>query len=99
LRGVLAQRLLRRATGDGRVAALEVLLGSTALGHMIRDGKTHQVEGLLQSANDPRGNLGFDNCLFRLARERTITTDEAIAYARMPDVLRRRLGDMPRDDE
>ncbi len=99
LRGVLAQRLLRRASGDGRVAAVEVLLGSPALGHMIRDSKTHQIEGMLQSANDRHGNMGFDNCLFRLARERLVTVDEAVGFARIPDALRRRLAEIPRDDQ
>jgi len=99
LRGVIAQRLLRRSTADGRVAAVEVLIGSPALGHMIREGKTHQIEGTLQSANDPKGSLGFDNCLFRLARERLVGPDEAIAFARIPDALRRRLSEMPRDEE
>jgi len=99
LRAVLAQRLLRKSTGDGRVAAVEVLVGSTALGHMIREGKTHQIEGTLQSANDLQGSLGFDNCLFRLARERLVAQEEAIAFARVPDALRRRLAEVPRDDQ
>ena len=99
LRCVLAQRLLRRSTGEGRVAAVEVLMGSPALGHMIREGKTHMIEGTLQSANDVQGSLGFDNCLFRLAKERLVTSDEAVAFARIPDSLKRRLSEMPRDDQ
>lgn len=99
LRAAIAQRLLKRSTGDGRVAAIEVLVGSTALAHMIREGKTHQIEGALQSANDLQGNLGFDNCLYRLARERLVTPEEAIAFARVPDALTRRLAELPRDDE
>jgi twitching motility protein PilT len=99
LRAVIAQRLLRRSTGEGRVAAVEVLVGSSALGHMIREGKTHQIEGALQSANDLQGSLGFDNCLHRLARERLVSADEAIAFARVPEALSRRLTEIPRDDE
>jgi twitching motility protein PilT len=99
LRGVIAQRLLRRSSGDGRVAAVEVLLGSAALGHMIRESKTHLIEAAMQSANDFQGTLGFDNCLFRLARERLVTSEEAIAFSRVPDALRRRLDEMPSDDQ
>ncbi len=99
LRGVISQRLLRRATGDGRVAAVEVLLGSSGLGHMIREGKTHQIEGNLQSANDPQGTLGFDNCLFRLARERQVSADEAATFARAPEALRRRLALIPGEEQ
>ena len=36
---------------------------------------------------------------FRLAKERLVTSDEAIAFARIPDALRRRLSEMPRDDQ
>jgi twitching motility protein PilT len=99
LRGVVAQRLLRRSSGDGRVAAVEVLIGSPAIGNMIREGKTHQIEGTLQSANDPHGSLGFDNCLVRLARERQVSADLAVAFARIPDAVRRRLSEIPRDDQ
>lgn len=99
LRGVVAQRLLRRATGEGRVAAVEVLPGSSALANMIREGKTHQIEGTLQSANDLNGMLGFDNCLFRLAKERLVTVAEAVSFARAPDALTRRLAEIPQDDQ
>jgi twitching motility protein PilT len=99
LRGVVAQRLLRRATGDGRVAAVEVLFGSPAIGHMIREAKTHQIEGTLQSANDLQGSIGFDNCLIRLARERLVTSEQAATFARVPDAVRRRLAEMPREDQ
>jgi twitching motility protein PilT len=97
LRGVVSQRLLKASSGEGRAAMTEVLVGSTAIGAMIRDGKTHLIDAALQSASDPRGLLGFDNALFRAVNERRIAPEEALAYARQPESLQRRLGETPLD--
>jgi twitching motility protein PilT len=97
LRGVVSQRLLKAAAGDGRVAITEILVGSTAIASMIREGKTHLIDAALQSAADVRGLLGFDNALFRAVVARRITTDEALGEARQPDVLKRRVAEIPAD--
>ncbi len=49
LKAVVAQQLLKTKDGKGRCAAIEVLLGSSALASIIRDGKITQVESLIQS--------------------------------------------------
>ena len=99
LEGVVAQRLGVKKGGQGRVPAIELMIKTPTIKDMIREGKTHQIEGTLQSSSDMQGTLGFDNCLFRLAKERLVTSDEAVAFARIPDALRRRLSEMPRDDQ
>lgn len=48
LEGVVAQTLIRRADGAGRVAALEVLLGTPAVRNLIREGKMPQISSLMQ---------------------------------------------------
>ncbi|KAA8997745.1 type IV pilus twitching motility protein PilT [Affinibrenneria salicis] len=48
LRAVVAQRLLRRPQG-GRIALFEILTATPAVSHLIREGKTHQLPGLLQT--------------------------------------------------
>lgn len=47
LQGVVAQQLVRRR-GGGRIALYEVLLANTAVANLIREGKSHQLPGLLQ---------------------------------------------------
>ncbi|MFM2343029.1 MAG: hypothetical protein RLZZ592_2682, partial [Pseudomonadota bacterium] len=47
--GVVAQQLLPRADGKGRVAAHEILIGSSGLAALIREGKTQQVPSYIQS--------------------------------------------------
>ena len=46
----MAQTLLKKADGTGRVAALEILVGNQALSSQIRDGKTHQIQSTMQCA-------------------------------------------------
>jgi twitching motility protein PilT len=46
---VIAQQLLARADGQGRVAAVELLIGTTALANLVREGKTYQIPSLIQT--------------------------------------------------
>src|SRR6185369_14048758 len=48
LRGVISQKLVRRADGKGRVAALEVLVVNPAVANLIRDEKQFQIRSLMQ---------------------------------------------------
>ncbi|MEG0528679.1 MAG: ATPase, T2SS/T4P/T4SS family, partial [Longicatena sp.] len=49
LRAVITQQLLPTADGLGRVASLEVMIGTDAVGSMIRDNKVHQINSLIQT--------------------------------------------------
>jgi twitching motility protein PilT len=92
LRGVVAQYLCKRASGEGRLAALEVLLNSFAVANMIREGKTHQIEGYLQSgSNEVTGMQSMDQCLFRYVRDGLIDTAEALRAANNPEQLAQRI--------
>jgi twitching motility protein PilT len=64
LKAVLAQQLLRRK-GGGRIAALEVLLGSPALGSLIREGKTHQIANVI-AMGKKKGMIAMDDALFNM---------------------------------
>jgi len=55
LRGVVSQQLLQRADGQGRVAALEILINTPASANLIRQGKLDQIETVMQSG----GALGM----------------------------------------
>jgi len=95
LRGVVAQFLCKRASGEGRVAALEILLNSIAVANMIRENKVHQIEGYLQSgSNEVTGMQSMDQCLFRYVRDGLIDRTEALRAANAPELLKQRLGEM-----
>jgi twitching motility protein PilT len=49
LRGVISQVLIPHASGRGRVAAFEIMVGTPAVGNLIRDNSTHQIPSVLQT--------------------------------------------------
>ena len=98
LRGVLAQHLCKRASGDGLIAAVEVLLQSYAVANMIRENKLHQIDSYLQSAEHAgTGMQALDTCLLNLIREGTVLLDEALRVANYPDTLRKLAAELPVD--
>ncbi len=94
LRGVLAQQLVRRK-GGGRLAAVEVLFGSPALGSLIRGGKSHQITNLIQT-NKAQGMMEMDDALMQAVRDDLIEPldayDKAIDKRDFRKRLRRDLG-------
>lgn len=74
VRAVVAQQLLKKI-GGGRVAAVEILFGSTALSNLIREGKTHQITSLIQTGQR-QGMLTMDESLRKLV-DNDIITDKA----------------------
>ncbi len=81
LRGVLAQMLLRRRQG-GRVAAFELLVGTSAVASLIRDRKTFQLESVIQTSRQI-GMLGLNDSLVHLVR--TGFVDPLEAYLKAVD--------------
>jgi twitching motility protein PilT len=80
LKGVIAQQLLKKADGTGRVAALEILVGSQAVGNLIREGKTFQIPSIMQTGKK-LGMQTIDQHLEVLVAEGQITKQEAFLYA------------------
>jgi twitching motility protein PilT len=93
LRGVVAQHLLRRASGDGRIAAAEILLHNQAVATMIRDQKTAQIDAYLQGMNSSdSGMRGLENCLLSFVRDGLVDIEEAAMLSVAPDALRREVA-------
>jgi twitching motility protein PilT len=90
VKGVVAQHLLRRANGDGRIAAVEVLLNNPAVASMIRDNKAVQIDAYLESANPwETGMQGLEACLLHYVRDGLVDIDEAAKLSTAPEVLRK----------
>ena len=75
LKGVVAQVLCKKK-GGGRVAALEVLLGNSALASLIRDGKTFQIPSVMQTSKR-QGMFTMNDSLLRLVKENLVEPKEA----------------------
>jgi len=80
LKGVVAQQLLVRADGQGRVAAVEILIGTPALSHLIREGKTYQIPSIIQTGRR-EGMQTMDQAILELLRAKRITPQEAYRKA------------------
>jgi twitching motility protein PilT len=76
LRGVLSQQLCRLKTGSGRVAALEILINTSAVSNLLRQGKLDQLETAMQSGSSV-GMRTMDSALQELLDRRFITAREA----------------------
>jgi twitching motility protein PilT len=95
LRGVLSQRLCR-AIGGGRVAACEILLQNIAVANLIREKKSHMIDGYLRSGEQAsRGMCSLESSLARLVAERRISRAEALGTANDVEALEPMLGVEP----
>jgi twitching motility protein PilT len=80
LKGVIAQQLLIRADGQGRVIAVEILVGTTALANLVREGKTYQIPSLIQTGRR-EGMQTMDQAILEHLRSKQITPQEAYRKA------------------
>jgi twitching motility protein PilT len=91
LQGVLSQTLLRSTDGRGRHMAMEIMLGVPAISNLIREGKTHQMETIIQGS----GSLGMqtlDQSLKVLLNSGKVSFEEAIGKAKSPRELAQMMG-------
>ncbi len=88
LEGVLCQQLLPRAAGRGRVAAVEVMTVTPGIRNLIREGKTHQIPGMIQIGSQ-QGMQTLDQALSALVRQGLVNLEDAIMRCQIPDDLRR----------
>ncbi len=87
LESVFSQRLIG-AVGGGRVVAHEVMLGTTAIKTAIREGKTHQIDSIIQTSFEA-GMVNLENSLAQLVREGKLTMDVALEWSIRPAELNR----------
>ena len=80
LKGVVCQQLLKTADGHGRVAALEIMLGTPAIANLIREGKTFQIPSIIQTAKKDGMQL-MDQHLLDLLKTRQVSPEEAYKCA------------------
>ena len=84
--GICSQQLLRRKDGNGRVAALEILVGTPPVRTMIREAKMHQVNNVMVTGRKD-GMMLRDQHLKELIEGGVITGEEAAKVAEDPDAM------------
>lgn len=76
LRAAIGQRLVRRATGKGRIAALEIMVCNSAVQKMIRENRVHEVGAVIKSRES--GMQTYDQGLADLVNEKKITMEAGL---------------------
>lgn len=87
LMAICSQRLIP-ALGGGRVAAAEVLIANPAVRNIIREGKNHQLEAVIQTGAE-YGMQSMDKTLVNMIHGGIVSYDEAKNYAVDPEELDR----------
>jgi twitching motility protein PilT len=87
LEGIISQALLPRATGQGRIAALEVMIPNAAIRNLIREDKIHQIYSIMQIGQGKSGMQTLNQSLASLYLRRLITLEEAVGHTSDPDEL------------
>src|SRR6187401_3153932 len=98
LKGVIAQNLFKRIDKKGRVAALEILVFTTAVANLVREGKTHQIPGMIQ-VGKRLGNQPLDDAIMEHLRMKRISPEEAYDKCLDKKKFRPFLSSPPLDDD
>jgi twitching motility protein PilT len=85
IQAVITQTLLKKKTG-GRVAALEILTGTTAVRNLIREGKIHQLPGTMQ-VSQKDGMQTMDMALKDIVARGLVTIEEAQSRSSTPNLF------------
>jgi twitching motility protein PilU len=87
LKAMVAQQLIPTVDGQGRRAAIEVLINTPLMADHIRKGEVHLLKELMSKSTE-QGMQTFDQALYKLYSEGEITYEAAISHADSPNDLR-----------
>lgn len=90
LQAVISQQLLTRTDGKGRVAAIEVMIVNAAVRNMIREGKVHQVNNVIQT-NSSKGMQTMDDALVDLYKKSLVSKADILERCVDLDYVRKLL--------
>lgn len=89
LQAVVSQQIVP-TVDKGLAAAFEVMVNTTAIANMIREGKLHQINSTIHTSADA-GMQTMDSSLVSLVKKGAITRDTAMSYSANPDIIARML--------
>jgi twitching motility protein PilT len=88
LEAVMCQQLIPKATGPGRICAMEIMIATPAIRNLVREAKAHQITSSIQTS----ANIGMqtmDQSLRDHYASGNISLEEALSRAMQPDELRK----------
>ena len=86
LEAIISQRILP-SKEVGMIPAVEVLIGTTAVRNMIREGKAHQIDNVIETGTGT-GMISLNSSLAALVKSGKVELNEAIKYTMYPDELK-----------
>ncbi|NTW72378.1 MAG: type IV pilus twitching motility protein PilT [Eubacteriaceae bacterium] len=89
LQGVVSQQLIAKKDQPGRIVALEIMIANPAIRNLIREGKTHQVNSIIQMSSK-MGMVTMDNYLFDLYSQGLISMDSALFYSLDQETMKKK---------
>jgi len=95
LEGVVSQILIPKASGGGRVLALEVMIPNSAIRNLIREEKIHQIYSQMQVGQAKFGMQTMNQSLLAAYLRRNITLDDAVGRSSDPEEFRNLLSTSP----
>ena len=90
LKMVVSQKLLSKATG-GSVPAFEIMHVNNAVSNLIREGKTHQIDNVIQTSTQ-EGMISMDSYILSLFKSGDITAETARKSSINVDMMQKRLA-------
>jgi twitching motility protein PilT len=87
LEGILAQTLMPKKSGRGRVLSIELLVPNPAIRNLIREDKIHQIYSMMQTGQAKYGMQTMNQSLFELYTKRLISYEEAVGRSPVPDEM------------
>jgi twitching motility protein PilT len=91
LLGVVAQRLIRRVGGDGRLALQEIMINTSTVQKLIEDNKIGAIGKAIEDSAEYYKMQSFNQALLGLIARNAVTVEEALSYSPNPNDLRIRL--------
>jgi twitching motility protein PilT len=87
LEGIIAQQLIPRKDGKGRVLAVEILVPNPAIRNLIREDKIHQIYSMMQTGQAKYGMQTMNQSLYELYIKGLISYEDALSRSPVPDEL------------
>ena len=91
LRCLITQRLLPRSDGNGRVVAMEMMMNTPYIEHLIHEGNFGDIPEAMDRGNPDDGVFTFDRCIFDLYERGDIDYKDALQYVESPNNFRIRI--------
>ena len=89
--GVLCQTLVPRVDGSGRIAAIEIMLGNSAVRNLIREGKIYQLPNVIRTSNE-EGMQTLDQTLVSLYLKGIISGESLVRFCNDRDEIEKLVG-------